>query len=95
MILPSHVELPPDEQGAPDENSEMEALNGLRKAIVWAWEASPKKVWPRLHDLLERELLKIALERFDGNQTRAAEWLGMSRGTVIKRIDEHGLKGED
>jgi DNA-binding protein Fis len=42
--------------------------------------------------MLERELLKFALERLDGNQTQVAERLEMARGTVIKRLQEYGLK---
>jgi DNA-binding NtrC family response regulator len=90
-ILPSHLEFLTDAV-RPAAGSEDEAVAALRKAIVWAADANHPKVWPRLHDLLERELLRAALERFDGNQTRVADWLGMARGTVIERMKKYGLK---
>ncbi|MCA9611979.1 MAG: sigma 54-interacting transcriptional regulator, partial [Myxococcales bacterium] len=39
----------------------------------------------------ERQLILDALLQADGNQTRAAKLLGISRRTLISRIEEHGL----
>jgi DNA-binding NtrC family response regulator len=39
----------------------------------------------------ERQLILDALLQADGNQTRAAKLLGVSRRTLISRIEEHGL----
>ncbi|HXE20329.1 helix-turn-helix domain-containing protein [Castellaniella sp. UC4442_H9] len=48
------------------------------------------------HDLLsmvnlcvERTVLQVALERSDGNQTRAADMLGITRGTLRKKLQIH------
>ena len=40
---------------------------------------------------LERERIVDALARCHGNQTRAAELLGMPRRTLIKRLDQYGI----
>ena len=40
---------------------------------------------------LERQLLVQALERAGGNQTRAAELLGMNRDQVRYRIEKFGI----
>jgi DNA-binding NtrC family response regulator len=40
---------------------------------------------------LERQRIQEALERFAGNQTRAAAHLGISRRTLIKRLDAYGV----
>jgi DNA-binding NtrC family response regulator len=40
---------------------------------------------------LERELIEQALERTGGNQTRAAQLLGITRPTLIYRMEKHGI----
>ena len=42
--------------------------------------------------LSEKEKLLNALQRADGNQTKAAKILGVSRITVWKRIKKHGIQ---
>jgi len=41
---------------------------------------------------LEKRLLVKALEKHKGNQTRAAEYLGITRPTLIYRMEKFGLK---
>ncbi|MFN7309301.1 MAG: helix-turn-helix domain-containing protein, partial [bacterium] len=48
-----------------------------------------------LHDMVvtavERQLLEVALERGGGNQSAAAELLGINRNTLHKKLVEHKL----
>jgi DNA-binding NtrC family response regulator len=50
---------------------------------------------PRLEDMsldeVERHLIERTLARHDGNVTRAASALGLSRSALYRRIDKHGL----
>lgn len=39
----------------------------------------------------ERRLVRSALERTEGNVSRAAEELGISRGALYRRMEQHGL----
>ena len=40
----------------------------------------------------EHALLEVVLEKTEGNQTRAADYLGMSRGTLRKKLKLYGLE---
>lgn len=40
---------------------------------------------------VERRLIIAALERNNGNQTRAARTLGLTRNTLIYRMRKHGI----
>ena len=41
---------------------------------------------------VERPLLESVLHRVKGNQTHAAEMLGINRNTLRKKIKVHGIK---
>jgi DNA-binding NtrC family response regulator len=86
-LLPAHLDVPAEGGDADDE-----AVAGLQRAVAWAWTSEQPNLWPLLRDLLECELLKYALAQLGGNQTQVAERLDMARGTVIKRMQEYGLK---
>ena len=49
----------------------------------------------RLYDMVlravEKPLLDIVMQRAGNNQSRAAEWLGMNRNTLRKKLAEHKL----
>lgn len=40
---------------------------------------------------VEKYLIRRALERFDGNVSRAAEALGLSRSAMYRRLQQHGI----
>ncbi len=48
-----------------------------------------------LHDMLvkavERPLLEVVMEQTQNNQSRAAQWLGLNRNTLRKKLVEHKL----
>jgi DNA-binding NtrC family response regulator len=50
---------------------------------------------PRLEDLpledVEKMLIQKALSRYDGNVSRAAQALGLSRSALYRRLASHGL----
>lgn len=45
-------------------------------------------------DAVEKELIVRALEKFNGNQTHAAQYLDISRKTLIYRMEKFGLRKE-
>jgi transcriptional regulator of acetoin/glycerol metabolism len=42
-------------------------------------------------DEVERELIRRALKRHDGNVSEAAKALGLSRSALYRRLERHGL----
>jgi two-component system response regulator AtoC len=40
---------------------------------------------------MERDTIVRALEKWNGNRTRAAEELGISRRTILNKIKQYGL----
>lgn len=50
----------------------------------------------QLYDLVMKEvelgLFKTVLEFTGGNQSKAADWLGLARGTLRKRLAQYGLE---
>jgi Fis family transcriptional regulator len=48
-----------------------------------------------LHELFleaaERPLLEVVLRHADGNQSKAAEWLGINRNTLRRKLLDHRL----
>jgi Fis family transcriptional regulator len=48
-----------------------------------------------LYDLMlasfEKPLLDVVMRHAEGNQSRAAEWLGLNRNTLRKKLLEHKL----
>jgi Fis family transcriptional regulator len=48
-----------------------------------------------LHDIFlgaaEKPLLDVVMQHAQGNQSKAAEWLGMNRNTLRKKLLEHKL----
>lgn len=41
---------------------------------------------------IEKPLFDIVLRKAEGNQTKAAEWLGVSRSTLARKLQMYDLK---
>ena len=48
-------------------------------------------VYDMVMDCVEKPLLEAVLHHAGGNQTRAAELLGLNRNTLRKKIQQHGI----
>ncbi len=51
----------------------------------------PHGLYDMTMDLVERPLLEVVLEHAGGNQSKAAEWLGINRNTLRRKLVEHKL----
>ena len=51
----------------------------------------PSGLYDMLIKVVERPLLDVVMQAADHNQSRAAEWLGLNRNTLRKKLVEHQL----
>lgn len=49
-------------------------------------------VWEMVLSAVERPMLEVVLGRTQGNQSRAAEMLGINRNTLRKKLDHYQIK---
>jgi Fis family transcriptional regulator, factor for inversion stimulation protein len=52
----------------------------------------PSAIYDMVIQCVERPLLETVLARVEGNQTQAADLLGMNRNTLRKKMQAYGLK---
>ncbi|HQR52106.1 MAG TPA: Fis family transcriptional regulator [Burkholderiales bacterium] len=52
----------------------------------------PSAIYDMVIGCVEKPLLEIVLDKAQGNQTRAAEMLGLNRNTLRKKMKQHGFK---
>ena len=51
----------------------------------------PSDIYDMVVKAVEKPLLIFIMDRAEGNQSRAAELLGINRNTLRKKLNEHGL----
>ncbi len=51
----------------------------------------PDRMYEMLVKVVEKPLLEVVMNRAEHNQSRAAEWLGLNRNTLRKKLVEHKM----
>ena len=51
----------------------------------------PTAMYEMIQRVVERPLLEVVMKHADGNQSRAAEWLGINRNTLRRKLLDHKL----
>ena len=51
----------------------------------------PDGMYDMMVRVVEKPLLEVVMQHADKNQSRAAEWLGLNRNTLRKKLLEHKL----
>jgi Fis family transcriptional regulator, factor for inversion stimulation protein len=51
----------------------------------------PDDMYDMMVKVVEKPLLEVVMNQADNNQSRAAEWLGLNRNTLRKKLVEHKL----
>ena len=53
---------------------------------------TPADVYDMVLVNIERPMLEVVLSHVEGNQTKAAEMLGLNRNTLRKKLQQHGIE---
>jgi nitrogen regulation protein NR(I) len=79
-------------RAAPSPSAAIESLGGyLDDLLAAAQRGEVADAHARLLDSVERELFARAIRQAQGNQSKAARWLGVSRVTMKAKLVEYGL----
>jgi Fis family transcriptional regulator, factor for inversion stimulation protein len=54
-------------------------------------EQKPTNIYDMMVMTVEKPILEVVMTRADGNQSHAAQMLGINRNTLRKKLQEHGL----
>jgi DNA-binding NtrC family response regulator len=93
-VLPSHLTLVGSNAGRARGSVPTMPIERISEITVGGAGLPPVAADTRLADTLadvERRKILDAMDRCGGNQTRAAKLLGISRNTLLARLDSYGL----
>ena len=51
----------------------------------------PSGMYDMMVHVVEKPLLEVVMQQAEQNQSRAAQWLGLNRNTLRKKLVEHKL----
>ena len=51
----------------------------------------PTAMYEMIERVVERPLFEVVMEHAEGNQSRAAQWLGINRNTLRRKLLDHKL----
>lgn len=51
----------------------------------------PDGMYDMMVRVVEKPLLEVVMQHADNNQSRAAQWLGLNRNTLRKKLQDHKL----
>ena len=94
-LLPLQIRLFMQQTRGGSADEGVEALaSKLAQRAVREFGAEEGKVYSRTIDEVERSLIREALDRNEGVKLRAADFLGINRNTLNKKVKDLGLDGE-
>ena len=91
-LLPEHFPAAPGiAGGSPREQLAAAVLVWLTERIQAAGKEPPQNLYEELLACVEPPLLEEVIRRLQGNRLVAAQWLGLNRATVRKKLGLYGL----
>jgi two-component system nitrogen regulation response regulator GlnG len=88
-LLPEHFPVSSSGIASPKEQLAAAVLHWLHERI--AGKGTPENLYDELLRAIEPPLLEELMRRLQGNRVVAAQWLGLNRATVRKKLTEYGL----
>lgn len=81
------------EKNMPNTNPlEQSVRDSLERYFADLGDSQPRDILAMVVNYVERPVLQIALEKTNGNQSKAAEMLGITRSTLRKKLLTHNIK---
>ena len=76
--------------------NENEVARCVRKAVEGYFRdldgEKPHPIYDMVIRSVEKPLIELVMKHAEGNQTRAAELLGLNRNTLRKKLTQHGIE---
>jgi two-component system nitrogen regulation response regulator GlnG len=77
---------------SPVEQLRLAVLKWVVEQIRAAGQESPHELYEKLLETIEPPMLEEVIRRLQGNRWVAAQWLGLNRATVRKKLTKYGLE---
>jgi two-component system nitrogen regulation response regulator GlnG len=91
-LLPEHFPVTSGlRTNDPGEQLSSAVLHWLEDRIRRAGKGPPSQLYDELLRAIEPPILQDLMRRLQGNRVVAAQWLGLNRATVRKKLTEYGL----
>ena len=82
-------------RAAPEHDIETPLRQRLRDYFGDLGDSTPVDMYDMVIHVVEKPLLEEVMARAGHNQSRAAQWLGLNRNTLRKKLTQHGLLTRD
>lgn len=90
--IDKHLEQNDDSHGTQQASQIYDAVkNSIKRYLHELEDTEPSEMYAMVLSQIERPLLESVLEHTGGNQSRAAEYLGLNRGTLRKKLRIYDL----
>ena len=92
MTMPAIGEQPRErEAGMTKKHIEDSVRDSLEAYFKDLDGVEPNAIYDMIQRVVERPLLEVVMKHAGGNQSRAAEWLGINRNTLRRKLLDHKL----
>ena len=91
--MPAHSTLP-GAQARIDQDPAPDPPHSLARALIALEDlrgVEPAAMYDMILRVVEKPLLEVVMKQAEGNQTVAAQMLGINRNTLRKKLNEHNL----